>query len=453
MKRIISFHLSRGRVWKCSHKHLKCQKLCAFLLLLLSCVIVSPPVLKAEEGGNQSFQSSFLFKAGKEAFQKGLHEQALEYFLNARTSGMSKPSLDYNIGVCFYRLGKYQEAEKAFRKIAEYPDMVSLAYYNLGLISLKQQDSDAAVHRFQQAKSKAKNKKIRLMADTALDRLKVKERKVTWMQFASVGLGFDDNVASLADTENVQANGGDDFFAEMLGHIRRNWGKKPGESGTQLHMNVYLLQYLEMDEYDISSFSLSLLHKESVNTLRLEGKGEYTYILLDNNSFEQIPTISVQLRYPLQATKSVARFQYRFSYLDILDDDYEYLTGLRHKFLGESFWKWSTYNALLGYVLEMNDRDDPNYSPTRHTIKATFSIRPGKLLKISLGANYRKSKYHIRNLRDRNEERLRGEFRFTLYMKKDWALSGEYQYTDNYSNHEDYNYTGNMVIFSLSRSF
>lgn len=453
MKKIISFHLSLSRAWKGSHNHLKCQKVCAFLFLLLSFVTISPLVLRAEDGGNQSFQSSFLFKAGKEAFQKGLHEQALDFFLNAQASGMSKPSLYYNIGVCFYRLGKYQEAEKAFRKTAEYPGMVSLAYYNLGLISLKQQDSDAAVHRFQQAKSEAKNKKIRLMADAALDRLKGEEKKITWMQFASVGLGFDDNVVSFADTENVQANGGDDFFAEMLGHIRGNWSKKPGKSETQLHMNVYLLQYLEMDEYDISSFSVSLLHKESVNTLRLEGRGEYTYILLDNNSFEQIPTISVQLRYPFQVTKSVARFRYRFSYLDILDDDYEYLTGLRHQFLGESFWKWSAYNALLGYVLEMNDRDDPNYSPTRHTIKATFSIRPGKLLKISLGANYRKSKYHIRNLRDRNEERLRGEFRFTLYMKKDWALSGEYQYTDNYSNHEDYNYTGNMVIFSLSRSF
>lgn len=436
-----------------SHNHVKCPKLCAFLTLLLFCVTAPPHALKAEEDSNHSSHSSALFMAGKEAFQKGLPEQALQNFLSARASGMVKPALYYNIGVCYYRLGEYEEAEKAFRKTAEYPDMASLAYYNLGLISLQQQERDAAIQRFQLAKSKTKNKKIHLMADAALQRLKGKKNKISWVQYASLGLGYDDNVALLADTENVQGSDTDDFFAELLGHISGYLGDKPGAHGTQFHANVYLLQYLEMDEYDIGSFSVGLVQKKTVNSMQLEGRVEYAYTVLDNHSFEQIPTISFQVKYPLRHSKSAVRFRYRLSYLDILNDDYDYLTGLRHQVRGESFWNWSVYRVRLAYILEMNDKDDQDYSPTRHTLKGTFSIRPSTVLKLSFGGNYRNSQYDMSNLTDRHEERLRGEIKCTFYLKKNWQLNGEYQYTDNDSNYEEYNYTRNMIIFSLSRSF
>ncbi|MCB2183747.1 MAG: tetratricopeptide repeat protein [Desulfobulbaceae bacterium] len=434
-------------------KSLKIHKFFAVLCLLLSWLTVSPPLLKAEDETVHTRSPSFHFKAGQEAFRKGLHEDALQDFLDAQAAGLSKPSLYYNIGVCYYKLGRYPEAEQAFRKTAEYPDMVSLAYYNLGLISLQQQQSDAAINRFKRARFEAKNQKLRLMADAALEKLKKEEQKITWMQYASFGFGYDDNVALLADTENVRASGSDDFFAEILGHISGYLSENPSERGTQFHANVYLLHYLELDEYDVSSFFVSLLHKETINTLQMEARGEYAYTLLDESRFEQVPSLSFQLKYPLQSAKSVVRFRYRLSYLDILDDDYEYLAGYRHQFLGESFWKWSAYSALLGYVLETNDRDDPDFSPTRHTIKALFSVRPAPLVRVSLGVNYRDSKYDITNDNDRHEERMRGELRCTLFMKNDWELNGEYQYTDNDSNYEKYTYVRNMIVLSLSRSF
>lgn len=423
------------------------------VFLLLFAANVWPALAQAEEVVNQSQSATLLFQSGMEASKRGAYDQALEHFSAARAAGMAKPALHYNIGVCYYKLEKYQEAEEAFRKTAESPAMAALAHYNLGLIFLKKSDTDKAAYWFRRAYEDSKNEKLRLMATNALDRLNGKNGQDVWAQYASLGLGYDDNVELLAQTETLQTSGQGDFFTEVFGHISGPLGRSQVGSGFHVNMNAYLLHYFDMEDYDIGSVSLGLLYKEKVNTFQLEGGGEYAYTFLDNQSFEQTPTMSLQVKYPLQAISSLLRFRYRLSYLDILDDDYEYLTGWRHQALAESSWNWSRYSALLEYVLEMNDRDNPDYSPTRHSLTGVFCFRPYEGLQVALEGGYRKSEYDINNSVNRDEERFRADVRVSFYLKKGWEINGEYQYTDNDSNFEEYNYTSNMVVLSVGRIF
>lgn len=424
-----------------------------FVLLFL---IWAVPCL-AEEAVSESHGAARFFQSGVEASRRGVHDQALGYFLDARAEGMTGPALYYNIGVCFYKLERYMEAEESFRKTAEFPATASLAHYNLGLIFLKQSDNKRAAHWFHRAYSGSQNEKLRLLAAAALDLIQRQQKeddgKISWAQYASLGLGYDDNVELLTQTETSQTSGQGDFFTEILGHIGGSFRGSPPGSSVHLHINAYLLHYFDMGDYDISSVSLGLLYKKKTDKFQLEGGGEYAYTLLDNQSFEHIPTMSLQVKYPLQVFRSLLRFRYRLSYLDILDSDYEYLAGWRQQMLAESAWKWSGYSASIGYVLEVNSRDDSDYSPTRHSVKGAFSIRPISKMKVSFSGGYRKSDYDISGGVDRDEERFRADVRFSFYLNKHWELNGEYQHTENDSNFEEYNYTRNMVILSVGRRF
>src|SRR5262245_13080861 len=58
------------------------------------------------------------FAAGKEAFERGDYEVALTNFQRAN-SLVPAPSLQYNIGNCQERLGRYREAASSFERYLE----------------------------------------------------------------------------------------------------------------------------------------------------------------------------------------------------------------------------------------------------------------------------------------------------------------------------------------------
>ena len=73
------------------------------------------------------------FDAGVEAFRQGNLEEARIFFERARAAGTNSPSLLYNLGVVYFRLGDLGSAETVFLTLLETPH-APLAYYNLGLV-------------------------------------------------------------------------------------------------------------------------------------------------------------------------------------------------------------------------------------------------------------------------------------------------------------------------------
>ena len=78
--------------------------------------------------------ASALFAEGERAFAVGEYGEALRLFEAARLAGSTGPSVQYNIGVCEYRLRNYDAAEATFAELAtSFPALRELAEYNKGL--------------------------------------------------------------------------------------------------------------------------------------------------------------------------------------------------------------------------------------------------------------------------------------------------------------------------------
>ncbi len=389
------------------------------------------------------------------AFAAGDYQAALTLYEEALGRGQNTGALHYNMGVCLYRLGRYPEAEIAFLKTAAFPAMAQLAYYNLGLVALRLDDLDKAARWFEDARDATGDEKISSLAALALAGIEEESggaAEPVWLRFGSISMGYDDNVELATDADGQTASEQGDGFAELLGYVTGPLTGSP-EKGVQLQANAYYLKYGDLSEYDVGSFGFGLAYTDQLRDWSLETGADYTYTMLDTENLEQVPTLSFQLRRPLNRTATL-RFRYGLSYLDQLDDTYAYLEGWRQRLLAESVWQWAMLRATLGYTFEWNDRDDPDYSPTRHSLAAGLTVHPLQTIDIHFGFDYRASLYDTTLIDQRDHEnRLKTRLRLTYGTGEAWSISTEYEHTENDSNDPVYDYSRNVVLLNASMSF
>ena len=111
------------------------------------------------------------FDQGKQAFQQGDYQRAVQAFELARKRGEARVALYYNLGVSYFRLGKYDDAKRNFEIVARNKRMAALAHYNLGLVARKQNDRETAISEFRKVGEISKDKKLAALADRNLDEL------------------------------------------------------------------------------------------------------------------------------------------------------------------------------------------------------------------------------------------------------------------------------------------
>jgi len=426
--------------------HLRRKIFLAFFLVVL--------ILFSQEVRAENRPESSAFQAGITAFKQGNYEGALDFFQQAESLGFAKPSLYYNIGVCCYKLGRYQEAEEAFRKTATFPQMAPLAYYNLGVVAEKQSDHPKALYWLQKSydTAEADDVNLRVLAANALGQIKGKTDSSAWASYVSLGLGYDDNVELVTDSDVLQASNMDDWFLDMYLFTRRQFAGDSKESGSYFQSSISYLKYADVKEYDTGSADLALFYWKQAGSYQLEGGGGYYYSILDGQSYEQSPMISLQAKRPLWESTYV-RLRYRLNYLDVLDSDYDYLTGWRHRTMAELSRRWGAYYGYLSYTLELNDRDDDDYSPTRHLFAAGVDMRPLDNVGVNLYVAYRSSQYDIESFDDRDEDRFDSILSITYFLVNGWEISCKLEHSHNESNYDSYDYTRNAVTLFLARSF
>lgn len=411
-------------------------------------------ILLSQEVRAENRPESSAFQAGIAAFKQGNFESALHYFQQAESLGLEKPSLYYNIGVCCYKLGRYQEAEEAFRKTAAFSQMAPLAYYNLGVVAEKQADHDKAVYWLQKSydTAEADDVNLRVLAANALNQIQGKTAPSPWAGYVSLGMGYDDNVELVPDSDFLQASNMDDWFLDAYLLARRFFAGETKSSGSYFQSSLSYLKYAEVDEFDTGTADLGLFYWKQAGSYQLEGGGGYYYTIIDGQSYEQSPMISLQARRSLGEATDL-RLRYRLNYLDVLDSEYDYLSGWRHRTMAELSRKWGSYYGYLAYTLELNERDDEDYSPTRHLFGAGLDMKPLDNIGINLYAGYRTSQYSIASLEDRDEDRFDAILNLTYFLVSGWEIICKLEYTNNESSDDSYDYTRNAVTLYLARPF
>ncbi|MDX1554309.1 MAG: tetratricopeptide repeat protein, partial [Marinobacter sp.] len=135
------------------------SKLATFLIALMILARVS---VAEEPVGSPDFE------AGVAAFGAGELTVARTHFEKARADGLSTPSLLYNLGVVYFRLGQQDSAEAVFLELLDTPH-APLARYNLGLVMQEKGQDEAAREWFERAAGPDSPEKVRVLALRQLD--------------------------------------------------------------------------------------------------------------------------------------------------------------------------------------------------------------------------------------------------------------------------------------------
>jgi tetratricopeptide (TPR) repeat protein len=95
--------------------------------------------------------SETALREGSASFRSGLYHTALVRYREAAAAGMESPLLHYNLGVTYYRLERYVEAQESLERATQDPTLGPLAAYNLGLAYRATGDSANAQRWFDAA--------------------------------------------------------------------------------------------------------------------------------------------------------------------------------------------------------------------------------------------------------------------------------------------------------------
>ncbi len=408
------------------------------------------------------------YRAGNEAFRAGAYEQALEAYLQARQAGIKKNALIYNLAVTYYKLGRYEEAGRHFRELLADPQMAALAAYNLGLVAVRRDRKKEARQWFERTLTLDAKPALQTAARDMLDRLKPAgptrktapaSKKPKASGFILLGTGYDDNVTLSSGSETIATAEQRDGFAELLlyGRARVQGDRR---RGTSLESSLYLINYEELNAYNISALRFGGLLNRRTGAWRWDTGLHYIHTLLDQEGYTRSFAASFKGRRKLDRQRRL-QMRYELAYIDDLDQRVAYLQGWRHKLSTGLRWRQGKRRLSLSYQLELNDRQDLNgtrfvsYSPTRHTLRlrGQYAITPRYSTTLKL--RYRYSRYNDPSeligggTRRREEQRTLASWSLSRTFSQGKVLSAELRYTWNDSNFTRYDYERGQILVNF----
>lgn len=432
------------------------------LAILFSVLMASVPIAMAAEVSGTSD-----FDAGVQAFRQGNLVEAQRHFERVKANGASSPSLFYNLGVVYFRLGELESAETVFLKLLETPH-APLAHYNLGLVKQKMGNSGDARQWFQRAASPDSPEEVQALARRQLADMAEPSpfKPILGSGYLAVAGGYDDNIAGTPDAESSDREGG---FADILtvGNVQL------GASDVGLHGVAYTRQYPGNAAFDNSYLSTGASWLK-----RLEG-GELTSTLNLSASWfggdplerearvemlyrpDQCVLGSVVAGVECSVSGSVSTIDGGSGY-SAYDGEMLRLSASADKVLGS--WVFSGH-----YQLEDNHRRDLStqqefysVSPVRNLLSA--EVRHYVSGQFSLGgkAGVRYSRYKddhrfVSNgtlvSERRRDNRLRGSLLAEYRLSGEWMMLAEWSMLDNRSTIERYDYSRREVMLGLETVF
>lgn len=390
---------------------------------------------------------------GTAAFGRGDYAAALGFFEAARDSGTTGPAVYYNIAVCQYELGRYDDAGETFAFIARtYPQMAGLAEYNLGLVARRTGDTVTATEHFLRAyRLSDDNETVRVLASNQLADIDVEpESSSSWSGAFGARAGYDDNIV-LRDTADIPLGVTTESpMLDVFASVTRSLTDQPG--GWQLEGSVYGVRYFDADDFDQNDISAGAVYEWRPGDWQVRAGPRAGAGWLGGDAFDRRVGIGVEAYRSLGDTGS-ADVTYYFDDISEGDALFDGINGSRHRIVARYRWYPGDDRRLLARLrYEDNDRRDPGVSPTRTglSIDYRFSLDTG--LGFEAGASYRRSRF--RNLAvARTEELFSAQLAATRRLFRDWILLVEYRYADNRSTDPSFSYDRNLLTVGAMRTF
>lgn len=416
-------------------------------LIALHLSLATPLSAGAAESGRYHFDE------GVSHFRNDELRAALQAFQRASDAGMNTPKLRFNLALTHYKLRNYERAQSLLETLTDTSGFDGMAHYHLGLIAERRGANDAAANRYQQARERAETDSLRRLAQAGLGRTRgIRETRI----YAFAGGGLDDNPSLLNDVS--RSNNDSDSYLELFGYASHRRGAGIFEG------SAFLRRYDSTPDANTALLSVSAGRQTELAGGRLQYRGEIAAVSVDDERLQEEYTARADWERALGGSRfldarlAATRVQ--------ADDRFDFLTGWRYRArlrtagqLGRGWWR-------AGYRFELNDRDDIeepdaffSRSPIRHRLRLEAGHPlPGPFsLQARLG--YRHSRYQDadrfsnadgsttqkRRTEDRLSARLSTRWRFT----KSWSALLEYEYRDNSSSFDSFEYQRNTLLLGL----
>lgn len=403
------------------------------------------------------------FQTGITAFQAKQYERALAAFRLARSKGLNTTQLTYDLGVTYYRLGRYPEAKEEFAVLAKDPSLAPLAHYNLGLIARKMEQAEEAGQEFSKAYDTTRDPKLRTLAGEQLQRLGRKPPpKNRWIGFIDANAGYTDN-ASLSSDSSLTASS--QKGSALLSLLAGGKGQITGDyrNGLQAAATFYRIDYPNVRAFSQNDIRAGAQYRLSGGpwSALLAANGEY--ITLGGRTLETLGGVKSAVSRQLTGRDGV-NLIYRYDHI-AGGSFYNYLSGWRQSLALENVWRSDVFRTTGGYRFELNRRKDLtngsqffSESPTRQRVYADLYWQFVPKAELHLGGRYQYSRYNKPNVIaaggtlttiTRSDRYAYAQAAFNYKLTEDWRLGGGYEYMRNDSNLARYRYVSNRFMASL----
>ena len=404
------------------------------------------------------------FDRGVEAFRAGDYHVALQSFLDARRAGLASPGLTYNIGVAYYRLQSYAEAEREFLALAREPEWAALAHYNLGLTTQRTGREQQAMEHFERALRATADPKLQALASAAFERLGGAPPPPRTAILVSLAGGYDSNATIASDAGTLAISDKSDLFVEAFAVGTHHLA---GSNARGWHIDGALVQrkYSELDQFDQTASRVGLSYKTDSGRSQTGVGGYFDLTYVDGKRLEQAAVADMQARRRLEAGGDVL-LRYRLGRIEG-GGGYEYLDGWRHRITVDAGSARRPVLLRVGYEFEHNDREDlrqgnefSSYSPTQHMLFASVTWPGVGGWRTDARGEYQMSRYNDPDRLDGGtREVTREDTSYGVYARAvrrwtgAWSLFIDYSYYRNNSNLDAYDYhryqfmTGTEALF------
>lgn len=405
------------------------------------------------------------FEAGVAAFGEGDLATARAHFEQARTDGLDSPSLLYNLGVVYFRLGQHDSAEAVFKELLDTPH-APLARYNLGLVMQQTGQDQAARHWFEQAAGPESPEKVRLLATRRLEDIRPgKSGLVSSSGYLSAAVGYDDNIAGTPDDASSNQAGG---FADLLavGEVGIN-------RGFGLHGVAYSRKYPGNTEFDTSYLGAG------ASWLKAMGAGELISTLSVAGSWFGGDALEREVRFEAEYRPDQCLLAAKVSGLECgVRGSVSAIRG------GSNFSAYDGEMLRLGfsaskragnwlfrgrYQVEVNDREDLStqqeffsVSPLRNLLSAEARFQVSSRVSLGARGDVRHSRYQDDHQlvsgtdvvsERRTDNRLRGVLLAEYRLAGPWLVLAEWSMLNNRSTIERYDYSRREAMIGVEMGF
>lgn len=430
--------------------------------LLIGVGLSAMPAFAGEDDAGRAFRE------GVVAFQGGDLQRSRVLLEQAAAMGYSTSALHYNLGVVYYRLERYDRAETEFERLLDTPHR-DLARYNLGLIAKATGRTEQADRLFHEVANTAAEQKLRELARRQLD---LQQRPVddpmSWLLFASAGLGYEENLSLLPDTAPSEDN---DTYHELVFYTRGPLADLDANPGTtsriEAQASYYQRHYHHDRPYNTDALKGGLSwYADKGNVSRRIGVDQ-VYFWADSASRETHTGLYGDWRWSACTAGVSGRCQLTAEVTRVHPyEGYEAYRGMQYNATGQYRTGLGDWQGSISYELELNDRanfsTDTQYvdvSPSRHRFELGVDYAASRSLLVGGELAYRLSRYNDAyrfpvgstfESGHRSDDRYAASLQMEYAFLSAWSVVFDATYERNESSLSQYSYDNRSYQLTLS---